>query len=173
VLEERERALARGAPILAELIGYGASADATDMVHPTEDGPALAMAQALQDAGVQPEQIDYVNAHGSGTLVNDATETKALKRVFGGHARRMPISSTKSMHGHALGASAGLELIATVQAMRTGVVPPTANYQGPDPACDLDYVPNEARRVEVTTAINNSFAFGGLNAVLCLRRERG
>lgn len=173
VLEERERALARGAPILAELIGYGGSADANDMVHPTEDGPVLAMTQALEDAGVRPEEIDYVNAHGSGTLVNDATETAALKRVFGAHAKRLPISSTKSMHGHALGASAGLELIATVQAMHTGLVPPTANYQGPDPACDLDYVPNEARRVTVRTAINNSFAFGGLNAVLCLRHERG
>lgn len=170
VLEERERALARGATILAEIIGYGASADASDMVHPTQVGPALAMQGALDDAGVRPEEIDYVNAHGSGTLVNDVTETAAVKQVYGAHARKLPLSSTKSMHGHALGASAGLELVATIQAMRTGIVPPTANYLGADPACDLDYVPNEARRVEVRTAMSNSFAFGGLNAALCLRR---
>jgi len=170
VLEERERALERGATILAEIIGYGASADASDMVHPTQVGPAQAMQGALDDAGVRPEEIDYVNAHGSGTLVNDATETAAVKQVYGAHATKMPLSSTKSMHGHALGASAGLELVATIQAMRTGIVPPTANYLGADPACDLDYVPNEARRVEVRTAMSNSFAFGGLNAALCLRR---
>jgi nodulation protein E len=170
VLEEREAALARGATILAEIVGYGASADAADMVHPAEDTVAAAMTQALEEGGVAPEEIDYVSAHGSGTQVNDATETAAIKRVFGAHAKRMPISSTKSMHGHALGASAALELVATLRAMQEGVVPPTANYQEPDPACDLDYVPNKARRLEVRTAISNSFAFGGLNAVLCLRR---
>jgi nodulation protein E len=127
------------------------------------------MSRALEDAGVNPTDIDYVNAHGSGTLANDATETRALKRVFGDHARKLSISSTKSMHGHALGASSALEAIATIQAMRTGIIPPTANYLGPDPECDLDYVTDGPRRQHVRTAISNSFAFGGLNAVLCLR----
>lgn len=170
VLEERDQALARGAEILAEIIGYGASADAADMVHPSDEGAALAISRALADAGVRPQDVDYVNAHGSGTIANDATETRALKSVFGDHATKLLISSTKSMHGHALGASGALELIATIEAMRTGLVPPTANYLGPDPDCDLDYVPNEPRRRAVRTAISNSFAFGGLNAVLCLRR---
>ena len=170
VLEARERALARGAEILAEITGYGTSADAQDMVAPSEDGAALAMARALADAGALPEAIDYVSAHGSGTVANDAMETRALKRVFGAHAARLPVSSTKSMHGHALGASGALELIATIEAMRAGIVPPTASYLGRDPECDLDYVPNEARRHVVRTAMSNSFAFGGLNAVLCLQR---
>jgi nodulation protein E len=169
VLEEREQAIARGADILAEIIGYGASSDAADMVHPSDEGAALAMSRALDDAGVSPTEIDYVSAHGSGTPANDATETRALKRVFGDHARKLPISSTKSMHGHALGASSALEAIATIQAMRTGIIPPTANYLGPDPECDLDYVTDGPRRQTVRTAISNSFAFGGLNAVLCLR----
>jgi nodulation protein E len=170
VLEERDRALARGAEIFAEIIGYGASADAQDMVHPSDEGPALAITRALADAAIAPQEVDYASAHGSGTTANDATETRAMKRVFGDHAARVPISSTKSMHGHALGASGALELIATIEAMRSGIIPPTANYLGPDPECDLDYVPNEARRHDVRTAISNSFAFGGLNAVLCLRR---
>ena len=170
VLEARDQALARGAPILAEIIGYGASADAEDMVHPSEAGAALAMSRALADAAVDPEAIDYISAHGSGTAANDATETRAVKRVFGAHAAKLPLSSTKSMHGHALGASGALELIATIEAMRSGIIPPTANYLGRDPECDLDYVPNEARRHPVDIALSNSFAFGGLNAVLCLRR---
>jgi len=169
VLEEREQAIARGAEILAEIIGYGASADAADMVHPSDEGAAMAMARALDDAGIQPTEIDYVNAHGSGTVANDATETRAVKRVFGNHADKLAISSTKSMHGHALGASSALEAIATIQAMRAGIVPPTANYLGPDPECDLDYVIEGPRRMTVRTAISNSFAFGGLNATLCLR----
>ena len=169
VLEEREQAVARGAEILAEIIGYGASSDAADMVHPSDEGAALAMSRALEDAGVDPADVDYVSAHGSGTVANDATETRALKRVFGDHARKLPISSTKSMHGHALGASSALEAIATIQAMRTGIIPPTANYLGADPECDLDYVTEGPRRQSVRTAISNSFAFGGLNAVLCLR----
>jgi nodulation protein E len=169
VLEERDRAIARGAEILAEIVGYGASCDALDMVHPSEEGAAAAMSRALADGAVEPAEIDYVNAHGSGTVVNDAVETAALKRVFGAHAGKLAISSTKSMHGHALAASAGLELIATIEAMRSSVVPPTANFLGPDPACDLDYVPNAARPRAITTAISNSFAFGGMNAVLCLR----
>jgi nodulation protein E len=169
VLELREHAIARGAEILAEIIGYGASSDAADMVHPSDEGAALAMSRAIEDAGIEPSAIDYVSAHGSGTVANDATETRALKRVFGEHARKLAISSTKSMHGHALGASSALEAIATIQAMRTGIIPPTANYLGPDPDCDLDYVTEGPRRQSVRTAISNSFAFGGLNAVLCLR----
>ena len=144
------------------------------LTHPTEQRlialGLTGMAEALEDAEMNPSDIDYVNAHGSGTEVNDAMETRALKRVFGTHAARLPISSTKSMHGHGLGASGGLELIATIEAMRTGTIPPTANYLGPDPECDLDYVPNVARRHTVRAALSNSFAFGGLNAVLCLRR---
>jgi nodulation protein E len=170
VLESRDAALARGAPILAEIIGYGASADAEDMVHPSEEKAALAMARALADAGLHAEEIDYVNAHGSGTAANDATETRALKRVFGAHVTKLPVSSTKSMHGHALGASGALELIATIEAMHSGIIPPTANFAGRDPECDLDYVPNEPRRHAVEIALSNSFAFGGLNAVLCLKR---
>jgi nodulation protein E len=169
VLEERDQALARGAEILAEIIGYGASADAVDMVHPSDEGAALAMSRALDDAGIEATAIDYISAHGSGTVANDATETRAIKRVFGEHARKLAISSTKSMHGHALGASSALEAIATIQAMRTGIIPPTANYLGPDPDCDLDYVTEGARRQTIRTAISNSFAFGGLNATLCLR----
>jgi nodulation protein E len=169
VLEAREQAIARGAEILAEIIGYGASADAADMVHPSVEGAALAISRALDDAGIAPTAIDYVSAHGSGTVANDATETRAIKRVFGAHAGKLAISSTKSMHGHALGASSAREAIATIQTMRTGIVPPTANYLGADPECDLDYVTEGARRRAVRTAISNSFAFGGLNAVLCLR----
>jgi nodulation protein E len=169
VLEARDQAIARGAEILAEIIGYGASADAADMVHPSDEGAALAMSRALDDAAIDPTEIDYVNAHGSGTLANDATETRAIKRVFGAHARQLAISSTKSMHGHVLGASSALEAIATIRAMRTGIIPPTANYLGPDPECDLDYVTEGPRHQSVRTAISNSFAFGGLNAALCLR----
>jgi nodulation protein E len=169
VLERRDRALARGATILAEIIGYGTSADAHDMVAPSEDGAALAMSRALDDAGIAPAACGYVSAHGSGTAANDAMETRAIKRVFGAHAARLPISSTKSMHGHALGASGALELIATAEAMRRQIIPPTANYLGRDPECDLDYVPNEARRHAAQIALSNSFAFGGLNAVLCLQ----
>jgi nodulation protein E len=139
------------------------------MVHPADEVAALALSRALDDAAIDPTEIDYVNAHGSGTLANDATETRAIKRVFGAHARQLAISSTKSMHGHVLGASSALEAIATIRAMRTGIIPPTANYLGPDPECDLDYVTEGPRHQSVRTAISNSFAFGGLNAALCLR----
>jgi len=132
--------------------------------------PVRAIRQALAQAGLAPDQIDYVNAHGTATRLNDATETTILKHVFAEHARKLAISSTKSMHGHALGASGAIELVATLMTIERGVVPPTANYRTPDPECDLDYVPNEAREMRVDAAISNSFAFGGLNAVLAIRR---
>ena len=170
VLEPLEAALARGAKVHAELVGFGMSADACHITQPSADGAAKAMRAALRDAGLAPEAIGYVNAHGTGTLANDATETAALKAVFGAHAGRLAISSTKSMHGHALGAAAALECVATVLALRDGVLPPTANYNVPDPECDLDVIPNHARHAQVEYAISNSFAFGGLNAVLALRK---
>ena len=170
VLEPLDSALARGARIHAELVGFGMSADACHITQPSADGAAKAMRAALRDAGLSPEAIGYVNAHGTGTLANDSTETAALKAVFGAHAAKLAISSTKSMHGHALGAAAALECVATVLALRDGVLPPTANYNLPDPECDLDVIPNQARHAQVEFAISNSFAFGGLNAVLALRR---
>lgn len=169
VLETFESAARRGAPILAELAGFGMSSDAGDLVAPSADGAARAIRGALRDAGLKPEDVDYVNAHGTGTPANDSTETKAIRQVFGDHAAKLAVSSTKAVHGHALGAAGALELAVTVAAMRAGVVPPTANYLGPDPACDLDYVPNTARRLPIRAAISNSFAFGGLNAVIAVR----
>ncbi|MBE1161653.1 beta-ketoacyl-[acyl-carrier-protein] synthase family protein [Dyella acidiphila] len=170
VLETLESAQARGATILAELAGVGMSADAGDIAAPSDAGAAAAMRAALTDAGMQPSDIDYINAHGTGTVANDSTETRAIHQVFGEHARRLAISSTKPMHGHVLGGGGALELIATIGALRTGIVPPTLNYLGPDPACDLDYVPNEARVMPVQAALSNSFAFGGLNAVVAVRK---
>ena len=170
VLESWERATARGATILAELAGYGATADAAHITQPGTRAPANAIATALSQARLTPQEIDYVNAHGTATRLNDATETAVLKLAFGSHAPRLAISSTKAVHGHAMGASAALEFIATVLATRHGMVPPTANYTEPDPECDLDYVPNIAREMPVRAAISNSFAFGGLNAVLAIRR---
>lgn len=170
VLEELEHARRRGARIYAELAGYGLSSDANHITQPTIDGPVRAIRMALDEAGLNPEDIDYVNAHGTGTRLNDPTETQVLKAAFGGHARRLAISSTKSMHGHAMGATAALELAATVLALQKGAVPPTANYTTADPECDLDYVPNQARELTIRAAISNSFAFGGLNAVLLARR---
>lgn len=170
VLESMEHAQARGATILAELAGSGMTADATDIVMPNAEGSSAAMRQALADAGLAAEDVDYINAHGTGTQANDVTETRAIRLAFGAHADRVAVSSTKSMHGHALGASGALELVAVIGALRDGVVPPTANLDQPDPACDLDYVPNVAREMPVRAAISNSFAFGGLNAVLALKR---
>ena len=170
VLEPLDAALGRGAKVHAELVGFGMSADACHITQPSADGAAKAMRAALRDAGLAPEAIGYVNAHGTGTLANDATETAALHAVFGAHAGKLAISSTKSMHGHALGAAAALECVATVFALRDGVLPPTANYNVPDPECDLDVIPNQARQAQVEWAISNSFAFGGLNAVLALRK---
>ena len=170
VLESMEHAQARGATILAELAGSGMTADATDIVMPSADGAAAAMRQALDDAGLAPQDVDYVNAHGTGTQANDVTESRAIRLAFGAHAERLAVSSTKSMHGHALGASGALELVAVIGALRDSLVPPTANLDQVDPACDLDYVPNVARPMPVRAALSNSFAFGGLNAVLALKR---
>ena len=170
VVETLESAQKRGAEILCELAGTGMSSDAGDIAAPSELGAAAAIENALRDGNMSPSEVDYVSAHGTGTMANDSTETAALHRVFGEHARALAISSTKPMHGHALGASGALEMVAVIGALREGIVPPTLAYLEPDPACDLDYVPNEARRMPVHVAISNSFAFGGLNAVVALRR---
>jgi nodulation protein E len=170
VLEAMDRARARGATILAELAGFGMSSDAGDLIAPSADGAARAIAGALGDAGLAPEEVDYVNAHGTATPANDPTETRAIRAIFGAHAGSLAVSSTKSMHGHALGAAGAIELAITVAGMRAGIVPPTANFLGADPACDLDYVPNVARTKPLRAALSNSFAFGGLNAVIALRR---
>ncbi|SFT65767.1 beta-ketoacyl-[acyl-carrier-protein] synthase family protein [Mesorhizobium sp. YR577] len=169
VLETYEHAVARGATILAELAGAGMSGDASDIVAPTVEGPAAAMRACLADAGLKPEDVDYVNAHGTGTKANDEIETTAIRRVFGVHANRLSVSSTKSMHAHCMGASGGLEMIACVMAIREGIVPPTANYREKDAACDLDVTPNVAKEREVRAAISNGFAFGGTNAVLAFK----
>jgi len=172
-LEELEHAKQRGAKIYAELAGSGMSSDAGHITQPSIDGPARAVRMALDEAQVNPEEVDYVNAHGTGTRLNDVTETQVLKEVFKDHARHLAISSTKSMHGHVMGATGAVEMLATIQAIDRGVIPPTANYTQPDPECDLDYVPNQAREQPVRVAISNSFAFGGLNAVLLVRRFEG
>jgi nodulation protein E len=170
VLETLEHAQRRGATILAEFVGAGMSADASDIVFPSEAGAAKAIQRALADGGLAPQDIDYINAHGTGTSGNDPTESKAIRRVFGAHADALAVSSTKSMHGHALGAAGAIELVAAIGALRDGVMPPTMNFIDPDPECDLDYVPNAAREKPVRAVLSNSFAFGGLNAVLALRR---
>lgn len=173
VLEEREHARQRGAPILAELIGYGMSADASHITEPSPggEGAARAMLDALCQARVRPEEIGYLNAHGTSTQVGDIAETQAIKRVFGGYAPRVPISSTKSMTGHLLGAAGAVEAIVCVKAMQEGFLPPTINYENPDPACDLDYIPNVGRSQEVAVAMSNSFGFGGHNVSLIVRRD--
>ena len=173
VFETLENAKARGAKIYAEVVGHGLSSDAMDITLPDANGAARAIGGVLKDAGLNPEDVDYVNAHGTGTAANDVTETRALKQVFGDHASKFAVSSTKSMIGHALGGAGALELAAVVLGMRDGIAPPTANYQEPDPECDLDYIPNEAREMEINVAISNSFAFGGLNAVIALRKFDG
>ena len=172
VVEELEHARARGAKIYCEITGYGVSADAYHMTAPPPDGEgaARAMKLALEHAHVLPEQVDYINAHGTGTAANDITETKALYKIFGEHAKKLAVSSTKSMHGHTLGAAGAIELAATICGMRGGFIPPTANYTERDPQCDLDYVPNEARERRIDVAISNSFAFGGHNAVVAVKR---
>jgi len=166
VLEELEHARARGAPIFAEVLGYGMSSDSKDMVNPDVEGPRSAMQFALDDAGLAPTAIDYLNAHGTATTLNDVNETNAIKMVFGEHARKLAISSTKSMTGHLLGACGAVEAIACIKAMQDGFLPPTINLTEPDPKCDLDYVPNVGRAQKIRYTMSNSFAFGGLNAVL-------
>jgi nodulation protein E len=168
-LEPMEAARARGARIYGEIVGFGMSSDAGHITKPTVEGPVRAMRAALQDAGLNVEQVGYINAHGTATSANDSTEIRAVREVFGEHAERLAVSSTKSMHGHALGAAGALEALATVLALRDGVLPPTANFSEPDPECDLDVVPNVARPTQVEYALSNSFAFGGLNAVLAFR----
>jgi len=170
VFENLEHAKARGAKIYAEVAGFGMSSDAGDLVMPSAEGAARALRGALEDGGLNPEDVDYVNAHGTGTPANDGTETKAIHMAFGEHAKSLAVSSTKSLHGHALGAAGALEIIATMAAFEMDLLPPTANFTEADPACDLDYVPNHARAMRVRAAVSNSFAFGGLNAVLALRR---
>ncbi len=170
VLEPLESAQARGAPVLGEVVGFGMSSDAHHLTQPSVEGPALAMQAALDDAGLPPEAIGYINAHGTGTATNDPTETAAIRKVFGPHAAKLPVSSTKSMHGHTLGAAGALEGVASLAAVRAGFLPPTANFTEPDPACDLDVVPNSARPGDPEFIMSNSFAFGGLNAVVIYRR---
>jgi beta-ketoacyl-acyl-carrier-protein synthase II len=170
VLEEYEAARARGAPIYAEIIGYGSSGDARHITDPNPDGPARAMKAALNEAKLNADEVGYINAHGTGTKHNDRVETQAIKMVFDDQARRIPISSTKSMHGHTMGAAGAIEFTIAVLALEKGVVPPTAHYTVPDPECDLDYVPNEAREQKLNVVLSNSFAFGGINAVLAARR---
>jgi nodulation protein E len=170
VLETLAHAQARGAVVLCELAGAGMTADAADIVMPDASGAARAMRAALAHAGLAPEEVHYINAHGTGTVANDATETRAIRAVFGRHADALAVSSTKSMHGHALGGGGAIELVAVVGALRDGVVPPTINYTGSDPECDLNVVPNVAQQRPVHAALSNSFAFGGLNAVLALKR---
>ena len=170
VLESLDHARRRSATIFGEIVGFGMSSDAYDLTSPDEGGMVRALTGALADGGVSAQDIQYVNAHGTGTAANDETETRAIKRVFGPHSATLAVSSNKSMLGHALGAAGGLELVATLMGMREGIAPPTMNYLGPDPACDLDYVPNEARPLRIDAALSSSFAFGGLNAVLVARR---
>ncbi|HRP88021.1 MAG TPA: beta-ketoacyl-ACP synthase II [Gammaproteobacteria bacterium] len=171
VLEEYEHARARGASIYGELAGFGMSADAHHITAPPEDGEGArqCMLNALRDAGVNPDEVDYINAHGTSTPLGDKGETFAIKRAFGDHARKVAVSSTKSMTGHLLGAAGGVEAVFSLLAIRDGVLPPTINYETPDPDCDLDYVPNEARRAKVRLALSNSFGFGGTNGSLLFR----
>jgi 3-oxoacyl-[acyl-carrier-protein] synthase II len=172
VLESMEHAQARGARIYAEVIGHASSADAYHIAapEPTGRGPVRAMRWALQDAGIPPEAVDYINAHGSSTPINDVTETKAIKEVFGEHAYELAVSSTKSMIGHPMGAAGALEALACLLALHRGWIPPTINYENPDPECDLDYVPNQARQAQVNVTLSNSFGLGGQNACLVLKR---
>ncbi|MDQ6708861.1 MAG: beta-ketoacyl-[acyl-carrier-protein] synthase family protein [Acidobacteriota bacterium] len=170
ILEPLEAARARGAGVYAEIVGFGMSSDASHITQPSATGAARAMRAAMCQATLAPEQIGYINAHGTATQANDPTETSAIRSVFGSHAEKLAVSSTKSMHGHALGAAGALEAAAAVLALRDGVLPPTANFREPDPECDLDVVANQARARAVEFALSNSFAFGGLNAVLAFRK---
>jgi 3-oxoacyl-[acyl-carrier-protein] synthase II len=173
ILESLEHAQRRNAHILAELAGYGACNDAYHLTAPSADGEGAvrAMQWALDDAGVAPGDVDYINAHGTSTKLNDATETLAIKKVFGEMSYRIPISATKSMVGHSFGASGAMEAVACIQTLRTGTIHPTVNYESPDPECDLDYVPNESRAADVSVILKNSFGFGGQNACLVFKRS--
>ncbi len=174
VLEDAERAMKRGAKIYAEIAGYDSSSDASHITKPDAAGQERSIRSALRDAGMQPEDVGYINAHGTATLAGDIEETKAIKRAFGEHAYRVPVSSTKSMHGHLLGATGALEFMAAVLALKNNAIPPTINLNEPDPECDLDYVPNVGRRdVQLNAVMSNSFAFGGSNAVLIAKRFNG
>jgi len=170
VLESLEHALKRGAPIYAEVIGYGMSGDAYHMTEPDPDGAARCMKRALKDAGIEPEAIDYINAHGTSTPIGDRSETTAIKLAFGDHAYKLAVSSTKSMTGHLLGAAGGIEAVILALTLKNGVIAPTINLENPDPECDLDYVPNAARKADVRTALSNSFGFGGHNATIVMRK---
>ncbi len=172
ILESLEHALNRGANIMAEIVGYGATADSFHVTQPLEsgEGAAKAMQMAMKRGGIKPEEVDYINAHGTSTQLNDAMETKAIKTVFGEYAYKVPISSTKSMTGHLIGCAGAIEPAICIMTILKGIIPPTINYDNPDPACDLDYVPNVARAARVTTALTNSFGFGGHNSVLILRK---
>jgi len=174
VLESLEHARRRDARIYAEVVGYGMTGDAHHMTAPDPegDGAARAMAAALRDAALEPQAVNYINAHGTSTPYNDKFETIAIKRVFGEHAKRLPVSSTKSMTGHLLGAAGGIEAVATTLTIYHGILPPTINYEKPDPECDLDYVPNQARKQDVEVALSNAFGFGGTNAILAFRKYR-
>jgi nodulation protein E len=169
VLEPLDVARARGATVHAEIVGFGMSSDANHITHLSSDGPMRAMRASLRDAGINAEEVNYINAHGSGTQLNDAFETRAIRELFGPHAGRLAVSSTKSLHGHILGASGAVEAVCTVLALKHGILPPTANFIESDEECDLDVVPNEARKASVEFALSNSFAFGGHNAVLAFR----
>lgn len=170
VFEDYDHAKARGADILCEVAGFAMSSDASDIVMPSKQGAARAIAGALKDAQIAPEQVGYINAHGTGTGANDKTECAAVADVFGAHADRLMISSTKSMHGHLIGGTGAVELLACIMALRDGVIAPTIGYEEPDPECALDVVPNEARQASVDVTLSNAFAFGGLNAVIALRK---
>ncbi len=170
ILEELESAMRREAKIYAELVGYGSNIDGLHITEPDWENQAKCIELALQDAGISPDEVDYINAHGTSTILNDLTETKAVKAALGEHSRKVPVSSNKSMTGHLLAASGVVEAIFAVLTIRDGIIPPTINYETPDPECDLDYVPNVARRTEVKTALSNSFGFGGANAALVFRK---
>jgi nodulation protein E len=169
LLESWDHAAARNQPILGEIAGFGATSDAGHVTDPSAEGAARAMRLAIRDAGANVEDVGYINAHGTATRANDLTETAAIKDVFGEHAFRVPVSSTKSMHGHAMGASGAIEIAASLLAIRQGFIPPTINLDTPDPACDLDYVPNQAREARPSLFLSNSFGFGGMNAVVAVR----
>ena len=171
VIEDKKHAIARGAPIYAEFAGFGMTSDAGHITRPDVAGISGALTNAMTNTGIAAYEVDYINAHGTATPANDIAETAAIKQVFGEHANSIAVSSTKSMHGHALGASSALELVATTLATQTGIIPPTANFTVADEDCDLDYVPNESRKKEINFAMSNSFAFGGLNTVIAIRKH--